>query len=298
MYFPSLSSFPGPPEADALIIIEAESPGVNDEMGDRADPHEAIREFSRLKSARPMLYSRTSERKTVMKEILGCIKRSQQEFHMIQDGDVVAVGLSGGKDSVTLLYALSLYRRFAPVSFDLKAITVDMGFEGFDLKTLAAFCRDIDVEFIPERTRLGEVIFEERKESNPCSLCSRMRRGILHRVCRDAGATKLALGHHGDDLLETFFMSMLYESRVNAFKAVTAFDRTELIQIRPMIYAEESQVREAARRHSLPVVTNPCPADRETKRRETREALEGFLRQTGQPRSHLIRALCRSEIVL
>jgi len=245
-----------------------------------------------------MLYSNSNERNKAMKEVLGCIKRAQEEFHMIEDGDVVAVGLSGGKDSVTLLYALSLYRRFAPVSFDLKAVTVDMGFAGFDLDILAAFCRDIDVEFIPEKTRLGEVIFEERKESNPCSLCSRMRRGILHRVCRDIGASKLALGHHGDDLLETFFMSLIYESRLNAFKAVTAFDRTDLVQIRPMIYAEESQVREAARRHSLPVVTNPCPADKETKRRETREALEEFLRQTGQPRAHMIHALCRSDIVL
>lgn len=233
-----------------------------------------------------------------MKEILGCIKRAQEEFHMFEEGDVVAVGLSGGKDSMTLLCALSLYRRFAPVHFDLKAITVDMGFDGFDLKTLEAFCRDIGAEFIPVKTKLGQVIFQERKETNPCSLCSRMRRGILHRVCEEQGVTKLALGHHGDDLLETFFMSMLYESRLNAFKAVTAFERTSVVQIRPMIYAEESQVRAAAVRRNIPVITNPCPADRQTKRRETKEALEEFLRRSGQPRSHMIRALCRSEMIL
>ena len=233
-----------------------------------------------------------------MKEILGCIKVAQEEFHMFDEGDVVAVGLSGGKDSMTLLHALSLYRRFAPVSFDLKAVTVDMGFEGFDTEVLAEFCRERDVEFVLEKTRLGEVIFEERREKNPCSLCSRMRRGILHRVCEEKGVTKLALGHHGDDLLETFFMSMLYESRVNAFKAVTRFERTSLIQIRPLIYAEESQVREAARRHAIPTVTNPCPASGDTKRRETRDALEEFFQRTGQPRSRMIRALCRSEIVL
>ncbi|MBQ3389709.1 MAG: tRNA 2-thiocytidine biosynthesis protein TtcA [Firmicutes bacterium] len=233
-----------------------------------------------------------------MKEILGCIKLAQEEFHMFDEGDVVAVGLSGGKDSMTLLHALNLYRRFAPVNFTLKAVTVDMGFEGFDRETLTAFCREWETDFILEKTRLGEMIFEERQEKNPCSLCSRMRRGILHRVCEENGVTKLALGHHGDDLLETFFMSMLYESRVNAFKAVTAFERTDLIQIRPLIYAEESQVREAAFRHSIPTVTNPCPASGETRRQEVKEALEAFLQRTGRPRSNMIRALCRSEIVL
>ena len=125
--------------------------------------------------------------------------------------------------------------------------------------------------------------------------------GILDdfiRVCEENGVTKLALGHHGDDLLETFFMSMLYESRVNAFKAVTRFERTPLIQIRPLIYAEARQVREAAQRHTIPAVTNPCPASGDTKRQKTKESLEEFLRRTGQPRSHMIRALCRSEIVL
>ena len=233
-----------------------------------------------------------------MKEILGCIMRAQEEFHMIEEGDVVAVGLSGGKDSMTLLYALSLYRRFAPVPFTLKAITVDMGFEGFDREALADFCAKTEVPFVLEKTRLGEVVFEDRAEKNPCSICSRMRRGILHRVCEEQGVTKLALGHHGDDLLETFFMSMLYESRLNAFKAVTSFDRTSLIQIRPMIYAEESQVREAALRHNIPAVHNPCPASGDTKRQEMKEALDRLIRETGQPRSHMIRALCHSEIVL
>ena len=233
-----------------------------------------------------------------MKEVLGCIRRAQEEFHMLEDGDAVAVGLSGGKDSMTLLHALHLYRRYAPVDFTLKAVTVDMGFESFDRKTLEDFCRERDVPLILEKTRLGKVIFEERQESNPCSLCARMRRGILHRVCEENGVTKLALGHHGDDLLETFFISMLYEGRLNAFKAVTTFERTPVVQIRPLIYAEESQVKEASLRHKIPAVANPCPASGATKRQEIKESVDELIRRSGQPRSHIIRALCRSEMIL
>ena len=232
-----------------------------------------------------------------MKKILGCVKRAQSEFNMIEEGDVVAVGLSGGKDSMTLLKALNLYRNFAPVHYELKAITVDMGFEGFDTKKLEAFCRENEAEFIPESTRLGPLIFEERQEKGPCGMCSRMRRGILNRVCEENGVTKLALGHHGDDLLETFFLSLVYEGRVNAFKAVTPFERTPVVQIRPLIYAEETDVIDAALRHRIPIVKNPCPASGVTKRQEMKDAIDDLVEKTGQPRSRMIRALCRSDLV-
>jgi len=229
-----------------------------------------------------------------MRKILGCIKRAQNEFNMIEEGDFVAVGLSGGKDSMTLLYGLSLFRRFAPVNFRLCGITVDMGFEGFDVDRIRDFCENTcGVEFIHEKTQLGHLIFEERKEQNPCGMCSRMRRGILNRVCDHHKVDKLALGHHGDDLVETFLMSLVYESRLGTFDPVTEFERREVVQIRPMVYAEETDVRAAAERHNIPVVKNPCPADGQTSRQVVKELVEEITARTGQPRTHMINALCK-----
>lgn len=227
-----------------------------------------------------------------MRKILGCIKRAQQDFHMIEEGDIVAVGLSGGKDSMTLLYALNLYRRFSPVNYTLKGITVDMGFPGFDMEKIQSFCEAQDAEFIPLKTRIGELIFEEKQEKNPCGLCSRMRRGLLNRVCDEKGITRLALGHHGDDLLETFFMSMVFESRLNTFRPVTAFERASVIQIRPLIYACESDLQAAAARHAVPAVENPCPASGFTQRQSMKAFIAALEQSTGQPRTHMIRALC------
>lgn len=232
-----------------------------------------------------------------MRKVLGCIKRAQEEFDMIQDGDVVGVGVSGGKDSMVLLYALYLYKHFSPVSYELKALTVDMGFEGFDIHSIETFCRSQNIDFIHAKTEMGKLIFEEKKENNPCSLCSRMRRGLLNRLCDENGITKLALGHHGDDLIGSFFMSMMFESRLNSFKPVTVFERAEVIQIRPLIYAEERDIYEAAEKHSIPAVTNPCPASGHTQREAVKELTEVMEKTTGQPRSHIINALCRSYLI-
>ena len=231
-----------------------------------------------------------------MRKILGCIKRAQAEFNMIENGDVVGVGVSGGKDSIALLYALNLYRNFAPVSYSLKALTVDMGFPGFEAEKIKSFCDEQNIEFIHVKTEMGRLIFEERKEKNPCSLCSRMRRALLNKVCISHGITKLALGHHGDDLIQTLLMSMIYESRLNTFKPVTEFERTGVIQIRPMIFACEKDVEEAASRHALPIVSNPCPASGNTRRETAKELVDIIEGRTGQSRSHMINALCRSEL--
>ncbi|MDO4481532.1 MAG: tRNA 2-thiocytidine biosynthesis TtcA family protein [Bacillota bacterium] len=228
-----------------------------------------------------------------MRKILGCVKRAQAEFNMIEDGDVVGVGVSGGKDSMVLLYALCLFRNFAPVKYELKALTVDMGFPGFDVSEIREFCSKHDIEFIHIKTGMGKLIFEERREKNPCSFCSKMRRGLLNKVCESRGITKLALGHHGDDLIETLLMSMLYESRLNTFKPMTEFERTSVVQIRPLIYACEKDAAEAASRHKLPVVTNPCPASGNTRRETAKELVNLMEIKTGQPRSHMINALCK-----
>ena len=229
-----------------------------------------------------------------MRKVLGCVKRAQNEFNMIEEGDVVGVGLSGGKDSMVLLRALCLFRAFAQVSYEIKAVTVDMGFNGFDIGKISAFCESQGVEHIVVPTELGKLIFEERKESNPCSLCSRMRRGILNRVCEEHGITKLALGHHGDDLIETFFMSMLFESRFSAFKPVTGFERTDVIQIRPLIYALESDVEEAAGREGIIAVENPCPASGFTEREKLKPVIDELERASGAPRNHIITAIIKN----
>lgn len=231
-----------------------------------------------------------------MRKILGCVKRAQAEFNMIENGDVVGVGLSGGKDSMALLYALKLFKNFAPVKYELKALTVDMGFPGFDLSEIENFCREHSIEFIHIKTDMGRLIFEERREKNPCSFCSKMRRGLLNKVCESRGITKLALGHHGDDLIETLLMSMIYESRLNTFRPVTEFERTSVIQIRPLIYSCEKDLEEAAARHNLPVVSNPCPASGNTRRDTAKELVNIMEIKTGQPRSHMINALCKREL--
>ena len=161
-----------------------------------------------------------------MKETLGCLRRADQDFHMIAPGDKIAVGVSGGKDSLLLLYAMALYRNFSPHPFQLYAVTLTMGLEPFDLTGIRDLCRQLDVPYLVKETQIGQVIFQERGEKNPCSLCAKMRRGALNQLCAEQGLNKLALGHHRDDAIETLFMSMLYEGRIHTFHPVTYLSRT------------------------------------------------------------------------
>ena len=188
---------------------------------------------------------------------------------MINMGDHVAVGLSGGKDSLLLLTLLKAYQKFSPEIFKLTAITIDLGFKDTNPKEVEAlkeYCKNLGVEYIIEPSEIAEIIFTERKEKNPCSLCSKMRRGALNTSAIKIGANKLALGHHAEDLLETFLLSFIYEGRLSTFKPVSYMDRTDMTLIRPMIYISEDEVKCFAKKHALPVVFNPCPKNHVSQR--------------------------------
>ena len=205
-----------------------------------------------------------------MQKLLGLMRRCIDDYDMIKEGDRIAVGVSGGKDSLVLLQLLAGLRKFFNKSFDLEAITIDMGL-GMDYSGIAALCQQLEVPYHLIKTEIGPIIFEHRKEKNPCSLCSKMRRGALNQAILDLGFNKLALGHHYDDAVETFLMSLIYEGRISCFQPVTDLDRTGIIQIRPMLYIHEKTVDNFAKRMELPVTENRCPVDKSTKREEIKQ---------------------------
>lgn len=212
-----------------------------------------------------------------MNKILSLTRRCVEDYDMIQPGDRIAVGVSGGKDSLTLLAALAKLREFYPVPFTVEAITLDMGHAdgrpGMDFSAVADFCRELDVPYTIIDSEIHHVIFDLRKEKNPCSMCAKMRRGALHNAMLERGITKIALGHHYDDAIETFFMSLIFEGRLSCFQPVTWLDRTQITQIRPLLYCGENLVRHTVQRLELPVVENPCPANGNTKRQEIKELI-------------------------
>ena len=198
----------------------------------------------------------------------GIIRRCVDDYHMIEAGDAIAVGVSGGKDSLVLLRALKHLQSYYPVPFHLEAVTIDLGFEGMDFTPVAEMCRDIDVPYTLIHSDIKEIVFDVRQEDNPCSLCAKMRRGALNDVLNQRGLNKLALGHHFDDAIETFLMSLLFEGRLSCFKPVTHMTRANIWQIRPMVYAGEGTSTNLADSLQLPIVENPCPMDKESKRHE------------------------------
>ena len=214
-----------------------------------------------------------------MQKILSLLRRCVEDYDMIAPGERVAVGVSGGKDSLVLLAALARLAQFYPGGFSVEAFTVDMGTPGMDLSPLADYCRELGVPFHRIPTQMYHVIFETRREKNPCALCAKMRRGSLHTALLEAGIHKVALGHHYDDAVETFFLSLFYESRLSCFHPVTYLDRTDITQIRPLLYCGEGMLRNAAERNHLPVVFNPCPADGNTKRQEVKELIKSLDKQ-------------------
>lgn len=208
-----------------------------------------------------------------MQNLLGRVRRCAEDYHMIAAGDNIAVGVSGGKDSLTLLSLLAALRSFYPQPFSLQAVTIDMGLAGMDFSPVADYCRAIDVPYHIKKTEIGPIIFDYRKEKNPCSMCAKMRRGSLNDALLELGCNKVALGHHFDDAVETFLMSLLYEGRIGCFEPVTYLSRTGITQIRPMLYLGEQAVAHYAQQNALPVVHNVCPADKHTKRQEIKDLI-------------------------
>lgn len=230
-----------------------------------------------------------------MKTILGCVRKADADFEMIAPGDKIAVGVSGGKDSLLLLYALSLYRKFSGKDFTLQAITLKLGLEPFDVSPIAEFCRKIDVPYTVIETEIAHVIFDVRKESNPCALCAKMRRGALHDAALEAGCNKVALGHHREDAIETLLMSLIFEGRLHTFHPNTYLSRKQITVIRPMVYAPEKHVIHVAKTLELPVVKNPCPADGHTRREEIKELIKTLSKTYPQLKDYMLSALQNKE---
>ena len=204
----------------------------------------------------------------MIQRLTGLVRRCVEDYGMILPGDRIAVGVSGGKDSLVLLRLLAELRKYC--DFEMIAITVDMGL-GMDFSGIEVFCQELEVPFHLVKTEIGPIIFDYRKEKNPCSMCAKMRRGALNQALLDLNCKKLALGHHFDDAVETFLMSLIYEGRISCFQPVTHLDRTGVIQIRPMLYIHEKTVENFAGQMELPVLTNRCPVDKHTKREEIKE---------------------------
>ena len=209
-----------------------------------------------------------------LQKLLSYVRRAVDDYHMIQAGDKIAVGVSGGKDSLCLLIALRHLQRFYPQPFELAAVTVSLGLPGASYDDIRALCEEIGVPYTLIETDIGQIIFEERQEKNPCSLCAKMRKGALNTAAEQLGCNKIALGHNKDDVVETFSMSLFYEGRMNCFAPVSYLDLMKLYSIRPLLYVPKWGARSFIARSVIQIVKNPCPADGNTKRQETKELLE------------------------
>lgn len=230
-----------------------------------------------------------------MKKVLGLIRRCIQDFDMIEDGDKIGVGVSGGKDSMVLLYALKLYQNFSPEKFELEAFTVDLGFEEFHIDHIEKYCNSIDVPLNIKKTHIKNVVFDIKREKNPCSLCANMRRGAIHNSLRDRGFNKLALGHHSDDAIETLFLSMFYEGRIKTLPPKSYLTRKNLYVIRPSLYLSEKIIEQTVSKFQIPVIKNPCYVDKNTKREEVHKILQNIYKEIPESRDRIFTAIKNKE---
>ena len=232
----------------------------------------------------------------LLNDFTGTVRRAVDDYEMIRAGDRIAVGVSGGKDSMLLLLALNHLKSFYPEPFELEAITIELGFEGMDFTPVRELCAELGVPYTCLKTDIKEIVFDVRKEENPCSLCAKMRRGALNDAIRARGISKLALGHHFDDAVETFMMSLLFEGRISCFRPVTYLDRSGVTQIRPLIYAGEQEIAKLAEALQVPVVENPCPQDKNSKRYEIKQLLKTMSADYPDMKSKIFGAMQRQPL--
>ncbi|WP_105204996.1 tRNA 2-thiocytidine biosynthesis TtcA family protein [Neobittarella massiliensis] len=233
-----------------------------------------------------------------MQRILGLSRKAIQMYDMIADGDRIAVGVSGGKDSLILLQSLALLRRFIGIDYELVAISIDMGHENVrtDFSAIGKMCDALEVPYVVKPTEIGPIVFDMRQEKNPCSLCARMRRGSLHDAAKANGCNKLALGHHKDDAVETFFMNLFSEGRLGCFQPVTYLSRKDMTVIRPLVLASEGEISSAARRLGLPIVKSKCPVDGHTNREKTKQYVRDMEHRDHGFRDRIFGAMQRAHL--
>ena len=231
-----------------------------------------------------------------MKRLASFVRRAVDDYNLIDDGDKIAVGVSGGKDSLVLLETLAHMRRFYPKRYELVAITVDMGFPDADFSEIHELCRRIKVEYRIVKTDIAKIVFDVRRESNPCSLCAKMRRGSLHAEAQAAGCNKVALGHHYDDAVETFMMNLFFEGRIGCFSPKSYLSNRKITLIRPLIYAQEKDVMYFIRKRALPITKNPCPEDHATERENMKNLLAELEKNNKGLRHRIFTAMCRGNI--
>lgn len=227
---------------------------------------------------------------------MGYARRAIEDYDMIQENDKIAIGASGGKDSLTLLYVLSGLRRYYPRKFDLEAITINMGYKEADYSGVARLCKELDVPYTVVETDIAEILFDLRKESNPCSLCAKLRKGAFNRKARELGCNKKAYAHHFDDVIETMLLSLIYEGRFYCFSPVTYLNKADITLIRPLIYIREIDIIGFRKAYQLPVVENPCPVDGYTKREYVKQLIKNLEKENPGLRERLFTAIRESSI--
>lgn len=231
-----------------------------------------------------------------LQQLLSSTRKAVDDYKMIQKGDRIAIGISGGKDSLAMLYALSGLKRFYPNSFDIEAISVHLGFDGLSFMPIRELCENLHINYTIVDSDIYKIVFHDRKERNPCSLCAKMRKGVLNEKAKELGCNKVAYAHHKDDIIETMLLSMLFEGRFYSFSPVTYLDRSDLTVIRPLMYAEEDEIKSFEIQYNLPVQKNPCPADGHTKREYAKNLIKQLEAQHTGVKDHMFHAILNGNI--